>query len=1044
MSKNYLWNLIKIHSKTQIIVWICFFIAHRLVAQSRLTNLQRHLPDDEIRDMLLNPDGSLWLGTNKGLVLYDGTTTKRFLHDPNNVTSISGNSIRKLFRTPKSKFIWILTGNDGLSCYDPKKIDAKAFTNYPSDPNHPNSPLGNSLEYCDMDEQGHLWLAGQDCGLTEFDPITHQFVQYKDKNIDATIWSVAYTGNNSLWLATQNGGLARFDTKTKQITRRWLFKEWIQHGNHEMVYNTFSTLFFDKTTHTLWAHGDKVGLISMDLTTEKVTNHPLITTLPTTLDYHRIVYINQHPDGKLWLGHSSSGLFIYNPTTRTIERQLMNESPSAKAQFPLYTGKTLHDSHQNITWIGTDKGLFLLDPTKNHYAPVIDLRLKASEKIIFIQENVAKNMLWVFTNQQLLAYNARTFAMMAAIPLPKTAKINMWSALKINAGNVYIHTSNQVWMINEATKSIQAYPFSGDITSIMNDTLPSGEPIQWLGTYNKSLYRFRKNGTVEHFTHLPNEKILGIYRQQNGVIWLCHDNKGLARIEDKEKVTFNHFINDPKNPNSLSDNIPLGFLADSKQRLWLTTASNGITLIENPNDAVPRFWSFNLAAFGNPFLSGIHEDADKNLWLTSFGSRPVVFNPQTQAMQDLQPGMEVLPDYPLDSLKMGSGNECVWVANRQHIFKIDATEQFVFLQQKLPIHFAKLTVFDRDISERLYNKVVELSYQENFFSIEFSAINFKFPKNTHYFYQLEGVDKDWVDAGSRHIAYYTNLSGGKYVFKVRASPDGNRNNATEATLPINIHPPFWHTWWFCNALFLILGSTIYAFGKYRLQIIRKEEQLKSEFQQKLSESRFEILRSQMNPHFIFNCLNTIEAFILTKQTPEASVFLQKFSKLIRKVLENSRHNAISLEQEAESLQLYLQLERIRYDKKFDYEVNIDDNLLEYQIPPMLIQPFIENAILHGIRNRTEGVGWLKVSIEDAKENIAIQIIDNGIGRERANLLQHAATTKYKHSLGMKLTEERLKMFNPNTQLVISDTYPNTTDGNVGTSVRFLLPKKYGT
>jgi sensor histidine kinase YesM len=209
----------------------------------------------------------------------------------------------------------------------------------------------------------------------------------------------------------------------------------------------------------------------------------------------------------------------------------------------------------------------------------------------------------------------------------------------------------------------------------------------------------------------------------------------------------------------------------------------------------------------------------------------------------------------------------------------------------------------------------------------------------------------------------------------------------------------------------------------------------------------EALRAQMNPHFIFNSLNTIEGFMLQNKTYEASSFLQKFSKLIRLVLENSRHSTISLEQDLEVLRIYVQLESIRYEGTFSYEFDVDDMVLEQQIPPTLIQPFIENAILHGLRNRNKLVGddaknnggFLKITVEELGKNLVIRIEDNGVGRENARKLNVSNAILGKTSIGMDNTAERLKIFSADAKLLISDLNPNAADGNVGTRVEIRLP-----
>lgn len=250
---------------------------------------------------------------------------------------------------------------------------------------------------------------------------------------------------------------------------------------------------------------------------------------------------------------------------------------------------------------------------------------------------------------------------------------------------------------------------------------------------------------------------------------------------------------------------------------------------------------------------------------------------------------------------------------------------------------------------------------------------------------------------------------------------------------------------------LLLVLALWQLFRYRQRadLAKKKlenERLQNETHRSLIEMKAEALRSQMNPHFIFNSLNTIEGFMLQNRTIEASTFLQKFSKLIRLVLENSRHSTISLEQDLEVLRIYVQLESIRYEGTFKYEFDVNDFILEYQIPPTLIQPFVENAILHGLRNRNKlsgqeaTDGFLKITVEESGKTIVVRIEDNGIGRENARKIQKTSSISGKTSIGMDNTAERLRIFSPDAKLIVADLDPHAPDGNVGTRVEFWLPR----
>ncbi len=200
-----------------------------------------------------------------------------------------------------------------------------------------------------------------------------------------------------------------------------------------------------------------------------------------------------------------------------------------------------------------------------------------------------------------------------------------------------------------------------------------------------------------------------------------------------------------------------------------------------------------------------------------------------------------------------------------------------------------------------------------------------------------------------------------------------------------------------------------------LMVVREREQaqkIESEFEQQISELKVDSLRSQMNPHFIFNTLNSIKLYIIDNQKENAVYFLNKFSKLIRKILNFSQRSTVSLEEELQTIELYLQMENIRFNNEIDYEIVIKENrnTAITKLPPLLLQPFVENAIWHGLSPLKNRSKKLRIVVASKKENfITISIIDNGIGREKAGQIKAKKIHKRK-SLGIQITLDRLEVF----------------------------------
>jgi ligand-binding sensor domain-containing protein len=1031
----------------------------RAQAVPRIANFQSHL-DAPINFILPDPKGFLWLATEKGLIRYDGSTTEIYTHDPSNPQSLPINSIKCLLRDDKTGLIWMGTDNGGLSCFDPKKPKNQAFTTYRSIPDDPKTVGGNVLYVLEMDENGHIWMGGDGAILTELDPQTRQFTRHTEAGDGVTMYSIKAGDNGNLWLGTRRKGLVLYNQQQRKIINSWNYEQELIKAkkNFDVNTNVAAHVILAPDKQSAWFLYAPMGLMHLDLITNKTETYSLDFQPFELSKLNNMLHIEQDAEGKLWIAHAEEGVVIFNPETRQVERRITQESELVMGKMPMRVNKIYADKRTHQTWLATTKGLFSYSPMKNIYTNLgflglpekesgqaIRINAKIRGKIIEIRENLLNNdrNVWILTNKEALKMDGNTRQILRRFPFPADIVTNEWSGFHIQKSGIYFRSVNHISRIDEQLGKITTLPFKHDINGFVDDTLANGEAIHWLSTYDEGLFRLRQNGQYEHFTHLPAKTLLSLYRTTDGVMWINADNTGLIRLTDKENVRFDHFLNNPKIPNSLPDNISVCFFTDSKKRLWLGTASNGLVWIENPNAAQPIFHQYSLNPTDNPFISAIHEDRDGNLWTTTKNAQPYVFNPNTGESILLKgDGSDILPNKLVAQTVIGEGRNGVWLANTEGSLFMDKTKDCVFPKQSLPINFTGLTIFDKDETARLNDSTVELTYRENFFSLKFSAINFD--GNTQYRYKLEGVDKDWVRIGSRNVAYYTDLQNGTYTFRVRASVGVESAEDHETTLKITIIPPYWKTWWF--RLLLTMGSLgiIFWLGENRLQQIKyaadlkqkeaelkqkeaETAQLRAEFQQIIAETELSALRAQMNPHFIFNCLNSLNLYILENHIDLASDYLQRFSKLIRLVLENSRLERIPLSNEVEALKLYMMLECMRFKEKLHFTIEVDPNIDAemVEIPPLLLQPFIENAIWHGLMHRVEG-GSIILKISELNEKmIHAEIIDDGIGRAAAAHIKSKSATRQK-SFGMKVTSERIaainQIYNTKTKVEVIDLF----------------------
>ena len=347
--------------------------------------------------------------------------------------------------------------------------------------------------------------------------------------------------------------------------------------------------------------------------------------------------------------------------------------------------------------------------------------------------------------------------------------------------------------------------------------------------------------------------------------------------------------------------------------------------------------------------------------------------------------------------------------------------------------------------DTLLSDSVVLPSDFNTISFYYRGICLTNPDKVLYQKKLEGLagDKEWSVPSPEDYSKYANLAPGKYTFKVRSCNNEGIWNTAETKFSFRIKSPFYLTWWFLLICFVTLFTIIYVFFMVRIYNIKKKQRLDFERKVEMSKIELKALRSQMNPHFIFNSLNSIQHYIFNTRSEEAIKFLNKFARLVRIILNNSERPTVTVGDDLEALKLYLELEQMRFEDKFDYEIIIDDSVdVDYDImPPLLMQPYVENAILHGL-NPAPVKGKLTIRLSSENNFLICTIVDNGIGREKASEIRRTMPVKNYKSLGMKITEDRLKILNEINNSKLSVTITDLKDADnqpLGTKVELFVP-----
>jgi ligand-binding sensor domain-containing protein len=377
----------------------------------------------------------------------------------------------------------------------------------------------------------------------------------------------------------------------------------------------------------------------------------------------------------------------------------------------------------------------------------------------------------------------------------------------------------------------------------------------------------------------------------------------------------------------------------------------------------------------------------------------------------------------------------LWIGTRKGIRIIKNFEA----QEGYPeiLHFRSVKINRKRWSIK---KEYKLDYTQNNIRFSFTSITLKSAATPVYKYKLIGVDKDWVRT-EEPFAQYTTLPPGEYTFKIKGLDNTGNWSDKAQTIKIIIEPPYWQTLWF-RALIAVGVLILIVFIVYLIiRRIKKQNQLKEQ----ISVSRQQALKAQMNPHFTFNTMNSIQYYIMGNDKEQAQEYLTKFSRLIRTTLENAEKELIPIEQEIETLETYLELEALRMENRFNYEITISNDIdAGYdRIPPMLLQPYIENSIWHGLLHKKDGEGLIQIDLKKKNNYIVCSIRDNGVGRQKAQELEKDA--KYKHkSKGMLITNERLMLLNSQLNINLNVEVIDLFDANEnpsGTEVKIKMPVK---
>ncbi|OWY24115.1 hypothetical protein C7N43_23680 [Sphingobacteriales bacterium UPWRP_1] len=546
--------------------------------------------------------------------------------------------------------------------------------------------------------------------------------------------------------------------------------------------------------------------------------------------------------------------------------------------------------------------------------------------------------------------------------------------------------------------------------------------LLWVGKYQFPAQINTKTGT--EIAILPiRQQVNALAVAPDGILWVGTSG-GLYRNEKGK----NYYLG---NKAPLLSKPVNDLCADDINRLWLATADTGVLV--KKNNLLLHLTTANGLSSNN--CNAIFADDQNRIWVATNNGLNLI------TLQNMEANTTSITNFTTaDGLASDFVNDVwvyadsVWVATVNGLTLFPVPNLKPDTAAPPPVYLTSFKVWNQPVP---LSSNYRLRYNQNNITIEFTGISYRLGGKLQYLYQLEGLHKGWLQTGIP-LVQYPSLPPRNYVFRVVAYDKWGRMSRQTASVALFISPPYWQTWYFKLVALLLLASGIIG-AAYIVVSYYKD---RSELQHRMVESEQMALRTQMNPHFIFNSLNAIQYFITQNDKLSANRYLSVFATLIRKVLNNSQRSYISLEEEIEYLQLYLQIEALRFKDMFGYAITVSPDIVKSEtgIPPMLIQPYVENALQHGLLRKTEGNRQLSICFEQPQPDVLLcTVTDNGIGRTKAKELEG---NRNGTGIGTVNPRERLALLNRLlrkpievhiTDLCAPDKMPS------GTEVKITIP-----
>lgn len=941
------------------------------------------LPSNEVYYVLQDSKGYMWFATNYGVSRFDGYTFTNF--DSQN--GLPDNTVFEIFEDYKGR-IWFISSsaklsyyyNDSIHLYWNNEFFLKTIKEVPIITNKTFNVDEQDNVYVGIARKG-IWKISKDGKITRKNSIIPNLQNYLIIGIDKN--------------------KAYMDCFFKKI---FYYNTYVQKGNNVFKLKKISQ---ENTGTKLVALGLKNELFFSEYAI-LYSIYDSIHVLHKKFN-DRIISLNVIHDN-LWVGTYFGGFycFKYGDITKEPESHL----------FIGKAGSNVIIDKEGGYWFSTlTNGVY--------YAPSFDIMTFPSK------ENFNENSIDVVElgrNEIICASNKSSFIYF--IINNKINKIK-FSPQSESINNLYYDkTDNAIWYgtnvcayrykegIHKKFDSYFRVLDSLSFSLYTNHQITKGSNGNiWVAAV-MGLLKINKDTTFNYNTKNNFFRIFTLEEDKNSEFWLgCND--GLYKFIKGEYIYYGN-----KNP-LLKNRITFIKKCAYDNSLWIATKGAGILIMKG--DSVKQILSKD-GLLSNHIK---HLFVDNNtIWASSTnGLNKIIITQNAKNPYRIEQYTQSDGLYSSDVNGVVVNNDTVYVATNDGLSFFNSKKVGINSIPP-PVYITKVKIMNKDTSVL---DTYTLPYNKNFIEINFVGLSYRTAGNITYKYRLTGVNEDWVITKIPQILYPM-LSPGEYKFEVVAMNKDGIYSTTPAVILFIIKPPFWKTFWFYGLCVLLFAIILRMFFYYRIKNIKRRNSLKLELNKYMQQA----LCQQMNPHFIFNSINSIHKFILENDKDLSSYYLSKFSSLMRQTMENSMKDTISLKEEIDALKLYLDLEQLRFNRSFDFNILLKDNMDAglVEIPPFLFQPYVENSIWHGLMNKKDGRGKIDIKFSIEGGLLICSITDNGIGREKANELK-ANSTKVHKSYGTSITEKRISALFSLINIEAGVTYEDLTDESgkaIGTRV----------